>query len=680
MPGEGARPAPLAGEQDYGAALADAGAMPMDGNDAAYSRAGGVPSLADLVADAQRGKEVGKIVDEIDWAGDSLWRGAWLVEISGVYERSAVLPAWRDLNARFFRRLEGMILLPQRQGQVSVAGKERTSWYRLFVATFSSKKTAEEFCTALRAGQQRCGVVSPQSLAGKGDFVVPSEHPRSVAAGVGAVASMADAASPGKNEYPDMAQGKDEQQPQVQAEQPVVAQTAPQTVSQARQATETEAMRAQRGQNAVAATEAGTTQASVAQEAEVSAKKQAAPEAAQPAAAEAAQIPASSPETPAGSPETLVERWMKDWAEKNIEGYLSRYDIGFRPGNEKDREAWETKRRSRIGEATSIRVHAENLKIQQQGELVATARFVEILEVGSYKKTSWKKLSLIRRDRDGEWKIREEKEVTKAEIEAQAAAEAEAAKLQAKRETDAEAARMKAERQAQIKAEKQAAAEEENARLEEESKAAKVKAREEAQAEAARVAAEKKAKAETDAQAAAEAKAAKLKARREAEAEKIRLKAELSAQAKAEKLAAKIARQEAKAEAVRAKAEQKAHAALAETQQNKERFDGMDWSDQQFWLVEMTDMYDRNAVPAAWRDLRTHFSEQMQNRTIHPRCQDGMGDAGEDHALRYQLFIARFSEKQLAEEFCAMLRAGQRRCGVVSSQSFAEKAAYMARY
>jgi hypothetical protein len=77
---------------------------------------------------------------------------------------------------------------------------------------------------------------------------------------------MADAASPGKNEHPDMAQGKDEQQPQVQAEQPVVAQNAP----QAGQTTETEAK--QHGQDAVAATEAGTTQASVAQEAEVPAK------------------------------------------------------------------------------------------------------------------------------------------------------------------------------------------------------------------------------------------------------------------------------------------------------------------------------------------------------------------------------------------------------------------------
>jgi hypothetical protein len=151
------------------------------------------------------------------------------------------------------------------------------------------------------------------------------------------------------------------------------------------------------------------------------------------------------------------------------------------------------------------------------------------------------------------------------------------------------------------------------------------------------------------------------------------LKAEQLAKAKAEKQAVEKAKQEAQAEALRAKAEQKTNTALAATQQNKEQFGGVDWSDQQFWLVEMSDVHDRNAVTAAWRDLRARFPEQMKNRTIHPRRQSRMGDAGDDHAPRYQLFIARFPEKQLAEEFCAILRAGQQRCGVVSSQSFAEK-------
>lgn len=679
LPGEGTRPAPPAGEIGHGAVLAEADAMPKAENDAAQSQpenqpqsqpenqSGSIAAKVDAVSHSEAQAE------GIDWAGNLLRSGAnhWLVELSGVYDRGAVLPAWRDLHARFPRQLiENRILLPQRQGQVNAAGKERASWYRLFIATFPDKKMAEEFCATLSAGQQRCGVVSSQSLAGKGDFVAPSilEQSESAIAGAGAVIKTEDPVSSDKNDK----NGR---------------------------ATEAEAVRAQAGQDAAAE----ATPVEAGQEAE--AEKQAVPEVKQPeikqpetkqpAEAEAAQLPASSPEI-------LIERWVKDWSEKNMEGYLSHYDIGFHPADGKDREAWETKRRSRIGEASSIKVRTENLKIEQQSELAATARFVETIEVGGYKKTSRKQLLLVRRDMDGEWKIREEREETKAEslrikaeeqtrleaeakaakikakeeaqaeavrvkaerkakaeAGAQAAAEAKAAELKAKREAEAEAARLKAERQAHAKVEKQAAAEE-KARLETEGKAAKIKAMEKARAEATRAKAEKKAKAEADAQAAAEAKVAKLKARREAVAEAVRAKAEQKVKAQAEKQAA-------------AEAKQAAEAALAATPPGKKQFDGVDWSDQQFWLVAMSDMLDRDAVTAAWRDLRARFPEQMESRTIHPRRQDRMSDAGEESVSRYQLFIAKFSEKQMAEEFCAMLRAGQQRCGVVSSRSLAGK-------
>ncbi|MBI5439141.1 MAG: efflux transporter outer membrane subunit [Nitrosomonadales bacterium] len=503
MPGEGVRPAPSAGEPGYGAVFAETGAMPKAENDAAQ-RAGGVAAKADRVAGAQPRKEAERIAEMVDWAGNSLRGGAnhWLAELSGVYDRGAVLPAWRDLRARFPRQVESRILLPQRQGQVDAAGKERASWYRLFVGTFPGKKMAEEFCATLRAEQQRCGVVPSQSLAGKGDFVAPSDQPGSVIARVGAASEAANQ---------DMAQVKGVQKTRGQAEQPVTAQTSPQAVSQAGQATEAGAP----------------------------VEKQAAPETVQPAKtmqpAEtvAAQLLDSSPET-------LVEHWMKDWAEKNVDGYLSHYDIGFQPGDGKDRGAWEANRRRRITEATTIKVRAENLKIERHNELMATARFVETIEVGSYKKTSRKQLLLARRNRDGEWKIWEEKEETKAE-------------------------------------------------------------------------------------------------------------------------------------AARAKAVQDAKAALAATPSGKEQFDGVDWSDQQFWLVEMSDVHDRNTVTAARLDLLTRYPAQMKNREILLRRQGGMSNAGEERASRYQLFIARFPEKQMAEEFCATLRAGQQRCGVVSSQSLAGK-------
>ncbi len=500
IPGKGARPVPLesvaskadkvAGEVD--AALSGNGSKA--GGDIAKGGENSGSFLKDILGAVFTAILPGSTQPEdtaggVDWAGNSLRNGAnqWLAELPGVYDRGAVLPAWRDLRARFSGQIKSRVLLPQRQGQVDAAGKERASWYRLFVATFPSKKTAEEFCAALRAGQQRCVAVSSRSLEGKGDFVAPSDQS-------------------------DRVRGKDGQQNQAQAGQPVAAQA----VSQAGPAAETAPVKA-------------------AQEAQAQAEKQAAPEAVQP---EIRQPATGQPETKqpteavaaqllASSPETLIERWVKDWSEKNVEGYLSHYDIGFEPGDGKGREAWEAKRRRRITEATTIRVRVENLKIERHTELIATARFVETIEVGGYKKISRKQLLLARRDRDSEWKIWEEKEEgqVQAEADAQAAAEAKAAALKAKREAEAEAARLKAEQQAQIKAEKQAAAEEKT-RLEAEARAARIKAREEAQAEAARVAMEKKTKAEADAQAAAEAKTAALKAKREAETEAARLKAE----------------------------------------------------------------------------------------------------------------------------------------------------------
>lgn len=625
MPGKGTRPVPLksvASKTDRAAGEVDAALPGNDskvGGDIAKGGENSGSFLKDILgamftAILPSGARPEEVEAGVDWAGNSLRNSTnhWLAELSGVYDRGAVLPAWRDLRARFPQQVDSRILLPQRQGQVDAAGKERASWYRLFIGTFPSKKMAEEFCATLRAGQQRCSVASSHSLAGKGDFVAPSDQS-------------------------DRVRDKDGQQNQAQAGQVIGAETAP---------------------------------VKAAQEAQAQAEQQAAPEAAQP---EIRQPATAQPETKqletkqlaeivaaqllTSSPETLIERWVKDWSEKNVEGYLSRYDIGFEPGDGGDRDAWEAKRRRRIAEAATIRVRAENLKIERHTELIATARFAETIEVGSYKKTSRKKLLLARRDRDSEWKIWEEKEETQAQAQAEAdapaAAEAKAAKLKAKREAEAEVARLKAERQAQIKAEKQAAAEE-KARLDAEARAAKIKAREEAQAEAARVAAEKKAK---------------------AEAEAARLKAERQAHAKAEKLAAEKNKQEAKAEDALVKAGQKTKTALAANQQDKESFDGVDWSVQQFWLVEMSDAHDRMAITATWLDLLTRFPSQMKDvlPKILPRRQGRTSDAGEERVSRYRLFIAKFPKKQMAEEFCAMLRVGQMRCGVVSSQSFTEK-------
>lgn len=113
-----------------------------------------------------------------------------------------------------------------------------------------------------------------------------------------------------------------------------------------------------------------------------------------------------------GSPEALIESWLKDWAEKKVDRYFSHYDATFQPGKGVNRSRWEAGRRKQIGEENSpIRVQADNLKITYQGSDKATATFVEMLKVGTYKRISGKQLVLIRHEK--EWKIQEEKIVRK---------------------------------------------------------------------------------------------------------------------------------------------------------------------------------------------------------------------------------------------------------------------------
>lgn len=126
-------------------------------------------------APAEKDKDGANKPGSIDWTGRSLENGKthWLVELSGVYDGGAVLPAWRDLNTRFPREIGSYALLPQRQDQIMARNRERASWYRLFVTGFPDKQVADAFCAQLNAGHQRCGVVSSESIAGKGDFVAP---------------------------------------------------------------------------------------------------------------------------------------------------------------------------------------------------------------------------------------------------------------------------------------------------------------------------------------------------------------------------------------------------------------------------------------------------------------------------------------------------------------------------
>jgi len=134
-------------------------------------------------------------------------------------------------------------------------------------------------------------------------------------------------------------------------------------------------------------------------------------------AIDAAKPSATSPVAPdaeqellaeaARSPKELIERWVKDWSEKNVDAYLAHYAATFLPEKGKSRPAWEAERRRRIEEAPAISIELNNLNITQAADDKALVTFSETLSVGSYRKISEKRLALIL---DGlEWKIEEEK-------------------------------------------------------------------------------------------------------------------------------------------------------------------------------------------------------------------------------------------------------------------------------
>lgn len=178
VPGEGLRPVLLADQLDYGAVLnmqkntattqhSDTSVQETQKSKYEKQASHALPFPARLSS-----KE---LLQRIDWSGDTLQqdKSPWLAEISGIYDSAAILPAWRDLNARYPLPLKQRILLPQRQGEVSIENKERASWYRLYLANFTDEKSAADFCQTLAIGQQNCKPVKSDDIDDKGDFVAP---------------------------------------------------------------------------------------------------------------------------------------------------------------------------------------------------------------------------------------------------------------------------------------------------------------------------------------------------------------------------------------------------------------------------------------------------------------------------------------------------------------------------
>jgi len=93
---------------------------------------------------------------------------------------------------------------------------------------------------------------------------------------------------------------------------------------------------------------------------------------------------------------------------------------------------------------------------------------------------------------------------------------------------------------------------------------------------------------------------------------------------------------------------------------------------QEYWLVELPPVHDQRAIATAWRNLHDRFPAQMKIRTLLTRQQNDADASDKEQLARYQLFIAKFAEKDMAVEFCGMLHAAGQACTVLSSRSFAQ--------
>jgi len=175
LPGEGERPLALKASVDYGALLkapADASHTKIPTavdtrfkDDTAQLRVdfeptGHTDNSAALTLTMSPSLVLRLPANGIDWQQE-LWREPgkhWLVEVTGLYERTTIAPAWRDLQARF-ALAKDQILVPHQTGLVVNQDKERASWFRIYLARNHDQATAEQLCASLQAKQQRCRVV-----------------------------------------------------------------------------------------------------------------------------------------------------------------------------------------------------------------------------------------------------------------------------------------------------------------------------------------------------------------------------------------------------------------------------------------------------------------------------------------------------------------------------------------
>ena len=152
--------------------------------------------------------------------------------------------------------------------------------------------------------------------------------------------------------------------------------------------------------------------------ASVAAAKPAAPAATPTATAAPAPAVAAKPAAPGVSGEALrngvnaevlaaVNKWAKEWAAKNPDGYLASYSKSFKPEDGSSRAAWSGLRRERITTPKRIKVEVLGATVEMTSATEAKVTFRQAYDSDALQTRSRKTLTMVKEG--GTWLITRER-------------------------------------------------------------------------------------------------------------------------------------------------------------------------------------------------------------------------------------------------------------------------------
>jgi hypothetical protein len=112
-----------------------------------------------FAGDLRVGTGSGELLLVADTQTPASTAGQWEVELPGIFHRSALLPLWRDLLARYDGGSQGLWVRALHLDHIDGGGLVGEAWYRVFVKGFSNLQKATLYCETLLEAGQGCKVV-----------------------------------------------------------------------------------------------------------------------------------------------------------------------------------------------------------------------------------------------------------------------------------------------------------------------------------------------------------------------------------------------------------------------------------------------------------------------------------------------------------------------------------------